>query len=315
MAKRAQTRQGSGARLNPAAARAQGWRDPLAPQQPLVSARWLIKAVLIVFGLAFVCAYLSLCLLFYQGQWQIVFHPSRTITGTPANAGLKYEDIRFDYQETGVPQLAGWWVPADPSARYADRTVLLLHGNSGSLSDTVPAIKLLHQIGINVFAFDYRGFGQSANVHPSEQRVYADADAAWRYLIDTRHLAPGSIVVLGEALGSTIAAQTAMRHPEVAGMVLADPGPPALDEIRADARTSVIPVALLFRDRFAIEPLLQASTKPKLFLIHQGPSDSYASKLAGKASAPKFTAYLSGPGPYDPQLKEALRRFLDQLWP
>ena len=55
-----------------------GWKDPLAQQQPLVSGRWLASAILGVVAFAALCAYLTLCLLFYQGQWQVVFHPSRT---------------------------------------------------------------------------------------------------------------------------------------------------------------------------------------------------------------------------------------------
>jgi len=42
----------------------------------------------------------------------------------------------------------------------------LLHNGSGSLSDTLPQLQALHNLGINVFAFDYRGFGKSLNVHP-----------------------------------------------------------------------------------------------------------------------------------------------------
>ena len=92
-----------------------GWKDPLAQQQPLVSGRWLASAILGVVGFAAVCAYLTLCLLFYQGQWQVVFHPSRTITATPATVGLKYDAISFDYTGTGAAQLTGWWIPAGPA--------------------------------------------------------------------------------------------------------------------------------------------------------------------------------------------------------
>src|SRR5271168_5647592 len=72
-------------------------KDPLAQQQPLVGGRWLLYAIPGVVALAAVCTYLTLCLLFYQGQWQIVFHPVRSITATPATVGLKYDAINFDY--------------------------------------------------------------------------------------------------------------------------------------------------------------------------------------------------------------------------
>ena len=235
-----------------------GWKDPLAQQQPLVSGRWLLRALLVVVGCAAVSTYLTLCLLFYQGQWQVVFHPSRAINGTPADVGLKYDNVRFDYTGTGLAQLAGWWIPAEGGARYTDRTVLFLHDGQGSLSDIVPQLKALHSLGVNVFAFDYRGFGQSMNVHPSEQRVYEDADAAWTYLTDIRHLNPKSIVLYGTGLGGTIAAEAAVRHREAAALVVENPAPPALSLIEADNRTHLLPIKWLFRDRFEIVPKLQA---------------------------------------------------------
>ncbi len=118
-------------------------------------------------------------------------------------------------------------------------------------------LKTLHSLGINIFAFDYRGFGQSVNTHPSETRVYEDADAAWNYLTDTRHLDPRSIILYGAGLGATIAAETAIRHHESPALILENPAPPALSLIAADSRTSVLPVRLLFRDRFEIGPKLQ----------------------------------------------------------
>ncbi len=169
-----------------------GWKNPLAPQQPLASARWILGGLAATLGLAVVCVYITFCLLFWQGQWQLVFKPSRAITATPAAAGLKYDEISFDATETGILQLNGWWIPADADAPYAADTLLLLHDGSGSLSDTLPQLEALHQLGINIFAFDYRGFGKSVNIHPSEASTYEDADAAWRYLTDTRHLSPST---------------------------------------------------------------------------------------------------------------------------
>lgn len=235
-----------------------GWKDPLAQQQPLVSGRWLLRAVLVVVALAAVSAYLTLCLLFYQGQWQVVFQPSRAVAATPATVGLRYDEVRFDYTGTGQPQLAGWWIPAEANAPHSDKTILLFHDGKGSLSDTVPQLKTLHSLGINLFAFDYRGFGRSADTHPSEQRVYEDADAAWAYLTDIRHIDPRSIVLYGSGLGATIAAEAALRHKESPALILENPAPPALSLIEADSRTSLLPIKLLFRDRFEIAPKLQA---------------------------------------------------------
>ena len=301
------------------------WKNPLAPQQPLVGGRWLIYSLLGVVGLAAVCAYLTLCLLFYQGQWQIVFHPSRTVTTTPATIGLKYDAISFDYTGAGAAQLSGWWIPADrnptgSSAANPTRTILFLHGGQGSLSDTVAQLKTLHSLGVNIFAFDYRGFGQSLNTHPSETRTYEDADAAWNYLTDIRHLDPRSIVLYGAGLGATIAAETALRHHESPALILENPAPPALSLIAADERTSILPIRLLFRDRFEIGPKLDKLgielSQPTQAIVLSGkmsPSPEIVRQENPNPSGPKFLLFL-GPKPgADPRYLPALRDFLAAL--
>ncbi len=139
---------------------------------------------------AVLCVYISFCLLFWQGQWQLVFKPSRTVSSTPASVGLKHTEIAFDTTETGVPQLHGWWIPAETDT---PKTLLFMHGSAGSLADTLPRLQALHSLGVNLFAFDYRGFGNSQNIHPSERSTYEDAEAAWHYLTETRHLAPSDL--------------------------------------------------------------------------------------------------------------------------
>jgi uncharacterized protein len=138
-----------------------GWKNPLAPQQPLTSLRWIAGAIAATLLFAVVCVYVAFCLLFWQGQWQLVFKPSRTITATPASVGLKYDEIRFDATETGILQLSGWWIPANRNAN----TLLFLHDGFGSLSDTLPQLQALHNLGLNLFAIDYRGFGKSIDTH------------------------------------------------------------------------------------------------------------------------------------------------------
>jgi uncharacterized protein len=296
------------------------WQNPLAQQQPLVGGRWLLYAILGVVALAGVCAYLTLCLLFYQGQWQIVFHPSRSITSTPATVGVKYDDVRFDFTGTGQPQLAGWWIPAESGAGYAGRTLLFLHDGRGSLSDVTAQLKTLHSLGINIFAFDYRGFGQSADFHPSEDHVYEDADAAWNYLTDIRHIDQKSIVIYGAGLGATIATETAIRHPESSALVLENPAPPALSLIAADSRTSILPIRWLFRDRFEIGPKLRTlrvelreSTEKIVLSGETWPSHIIVRDENQNRSGPKLLLFLGPAPPDDPRYLVILNDFLSSF--
>ena len=144
--------------------------------------------------------------------------------------------------------------------------------------------------GSNVFAFDYRGFGRSVNVHPSEQRMTQDADAAWTYLTDTRHLPRRSITFYGVGQGAVLAAEAARRHPSAAAVIFDTPSLPALKMIIEDQRSKLLPVKLLLKDRFEPQKTLSALHTPKLFL-NRAPAGSamaeYGEALFHAAAPPK----------------------------
>jgi pimeloyl-ACP methyl ester carboxylesterase len=271
--------------------------------------RWLFSAIAVMLVAAAACAYGALCLLFYQGQWQMLYHPSRTITATPASAGLRYGDIHFDYTETGVPRLAGWWIPAAPDARYSADTILYLHDAKGSLSDYLPQLTAMHNLGINVFAFDYRGFGQSSGAHPTELLANADSDAAWSYLTDTRQLPIQSIAVYGSGTGATFAAALAAHH-AAAALILEDPNPPAREIFHADARARILPLFLLQNETLDPRPVLASLSTPKLFL-DRNPSQNRAETLFKTAATPK--SYFDLRKSPSEVWTETLRRFLDEV--
>ena len=148
---------------------------PKPPQPETVSPIWLIKGIALTALAALFCAYLTLCLLFYQGQWQLVLHPIRTTAAPASIAGVAYELIRFSPDESATPQLTGWWIPSDPAGRYSQTTLLFLPDGTGSLADAIPTLAILHNLGINIFAFDYRGYGQSTALRPSQHSITRDA--------------------------------------------------------------------------------------------------------------------------------------------
>jgi uncharacterized protein len=288
---------------------AQKPRQGLAQSSPAVtiSGRWLAWAFFIAMSIAAACAYATLCLLFYQGQWQLVLHPARTITVTPASQGLKFDDVRFDYTETGSAQLDGWWIPAEKDARWSASTVLYLHGGSGSLSDCIDDLATLRSLGINVFAFDYRGFGRSAGPTAREKRMTQDAEAAWTYLTDTRHIDPKSIVIYGTGTGAGLATELAAKRAP-AGVILDGPSEPARQIIGADARARILP-GWLITERFDPADTLKILAVPKLFLDRSG-MKSRTMQLYAQAAFPKEYFELKQGG-YEP----TLRRFLDEILP
>src|ERR1700722_7981482 len=234
---------------DPAPSRAAAKRVPTsqASAPPTVSAKWLFTAGLMSLAGALVCAWGTLCVLFWQGSWQLLYHPTSTVTRTPASLNLPFESVGFATDAAGEPQLRGWWVPAAPAARY---TVIYFHGADGNLGDSVDTVARLHAAGLNVFAFDYRGYGQSHFAHPSEVRWHEDADSALAYLTGTRHISSSAIVLAGKDLGANLAVEFAARHADLAGVVLEEPLESPTAAIFNDGRARLVPAHLLVRDRW-----------------------------------------------------------------
>src|ERR1700733_9027486 len=171
---------------------------------PLVSGRWLLFALCATLAAACFCGWLGLCLLFWQGSWQLLYHPAAVVTRTPASVGLAFDPVAFAVTDTGVPRLKGWWIPAPQQSSLARFTVIYLHGQDGNWADTVDALVRLHGVGVNVLAFDYRGYGASQFVRPSEAHWHEDANWAVEYLIGTRQIDAGTIVLDGAGLGANL---------------------------------------------------------------------------------------------------------------
>ncbi|MDX2464660.1 MAG: hypothetical protein QNK31_09160, partial [Porticoccus sp.] len=89
----------------------------------------------------------------YQQQPAMIFFPSKSLIQTPTDWDLEYEDTTLE-TEDGV-KLHGWFVPY----QGASRTLLFFHGNAGNISYRGESVAIFHRLGLNVFIFDYRGYG------------------------------------------------------------------------------------------------------------------------------------------------------------
>lgn len=285
---------------------------PRAAAPETIDPRWLLKALALTIAAAVVLAYLAVCLLIYQGGWQRILHPSPSIDQTPAQFAIPFEIIRFDAAATGTPRLTAWWLPALPSAP----TILFLHDATGSLSAATPTLALLHRANLNIFALDYRGFGQSQGPHPTEARMTEDTAAALDYLINTRHIPSSSIVPYGLGLGAPLAVVLANAHPELPAVIVDQPDPDASARIAADTQTRLLPMHLLLRDRFDIRAALALDHHPK-FLLADSPFGSQPTRLKAnqelfrQAPDPKLTVTFQRAGTEDAYLA-AIHRFLDE---
>lgn len=287
-------------------------RPPGSPPPETIDPIWLFKALAVVIVLASICGYLALCLLFYQGQWQIVLHPVRTATAPQSIDGAAFQVIRFAPDDSAIPQLTGWWIPSDTGGRYHDTTVLFLPSGDGSLADSIPTLAALHTVGINIFAFDYRGYGQSANVRPNQRKMAEDAGSAWQYLTNSRAIPARQVIPYGTGTGASLAAQLAIAHPEIPALILDSPRADLLASVQLDPRSRFVPVNLLFHEDFPLAKPLETLRTPKLLLSNSTSSDQPPAAFR-TASDPMITVEFNAASK---TLKgQTFARFLDQYLP
>jgi uncharacterized protein len=280
---------------------------PHPHQHEIVDPRWLLKAGAVSILVALLLAYLTLCWLFYQGQWQFALHPSRIVAQTPAALGLKFEPIRFGVDATGTPQLSGWFIPSDsPQAM----TALILHSGDGSISDALPSAQLLNTAHLNVLLFDYRGYGASGGQHPTEQLMQADADSALAYLTGTRGISLDRIIPFGQGIGASLATRLCAEHREFPALVLESPNGDIDASVAHDPRSKLVPTSLLLHEHFPLAEPLSTLATPKLIVNY---TNGAAPLDARRAANPKMTVEF--PHKDDIAYVQTLTRFLDLYIP
>jgi uncharacterized protein len=190
-------------------------------------------------------------------------------------------------------ELAAWYAPA-PSNRP---TVVMFHGNHGSLRHERYRLKHFKDAGTGVLLLAYRGYSGNAGV-PTEEGLYADARAALDWL-DERGVAGKSIVLYGISLGSGVATKMAAER-ELGAVVLEAPYTSTVDV--AAWRFPIVPVSWLMEDRF--ESLARIGSIDEPLLVMHGDRDSvipqhFGRRLFDAANPPKEGFWPRGVGHND----------------
>lgn len=237
-----------------------------------------------------VSVYLVLVLMFYMLQGRMVFLsnlPGRALTASPSDIGLDYEDVSLATRDNEV--LHGWYIPAtDPVG-----VVLFFHGNAGNISHRLDSIEIFQELDLDVLIIDYRGYGQSSG-STSEQGTYLDAQTAWDYLVNSRDIAPGNIVIFGRSLGGAVASWLAART--TPGAVILEScftsGPDMGGRLYP-----FLPVRLITRLKYPVKEHVKQVSSPVLIIHSQQdeiiPFDMGQSVFAA-APEPKEMLVLSG---------------------
>jgi fermentation-respiration switch protein FrsA (DUF1100 family) len=152
------------------------------------------------------------CLLGLSVPLIAALHPLHTVPKrSPAAMGLAFANVRFRTSD-GL-ELAGWVIPAD----RARGNVIFCHGHGRNRGHVAALLPTLHELGLNVLAFDFRGHGDSEG-HTSTfgHREVADLMAAVAYLNEQYVEQP--LILVGISLGADVLLQALPQLPQVQGV-------------------------------------------------------------------------------------------------
>ncbi|HZS44214.1 MAG TPA: alpha/beta hydrolase [Blastocatellia bacterium] len=227
-------------------------------------------------------------------EHEITFRPvgfdALSYAGTPNGS----EDVWIKTRDN--VRINAWFVHSSVSPSTA--TILYFHGNAGNISNVGWLGQRLAGKGFDVLLVDYQGYGKSEGTISGENDLYADADAAYDYLINTRGVSPSRLVVYGHSLGTTATADLASRKP--VGAVILESGLSSASDLATD-RVSWLPRWLHFLAKNRFESARKLGQVHCPVLVAHGESDSLipveeGKKLYASANEPKKLILVPGVG-------------------
>lgn len=171
--------------------------------QRRLALRWFMISILTLVLIGLPLGYLMA----RRFEKAVTFHPERQPLRGAWQVPARGEDVWF--KTAGGARLHGWFVRATEQPAVA--TVVYFHGNGGNLSYVDWLAEGFNVRGFDVLLFDYRGYGQSEGEVTNEQGIYADADAAYDYVVGERGVNPDRLILYGQSLGTTAATDVAAR--------------------------------------------------------------------------------------------------------
>jgi uncharacterized protein len=197
------------------------------------------------------------------------------VQGTPAQLGLRYEEIQFLTADRQT--LRGWFMESAPSRG----TVILLHELGETRADRDRRLLSLQydyvDAGLSVFAFDFRGHGESGGRrHTFGRQERLDVQAAVAFV--RRRMGNAPVILHGFGFGAAVALDAAARRVEVDAVICDSTFVDARAYLRRDCRRAprlVFTAALDFARRIFgadVETLKPIHAVPQagvpVFFIH-----------------------------------------------
>lgn len=227
-----------------------------------------------------------------QRGW--IFQPSDRSWSGGAAAAVGMQDVWIDFASKTSAQdvrLHGLWLPAE---KPASPVMLYLHGARYNVTGSATRIRRMQELGFSVLAIDYRGFGKSSQVLPSEALAYEDARAAWDWL--ARQYPDRARYIFGHSLGGPIAIHLATEVTDERG-TLVEGTFTSMADVVSTMPWGWLPVSFFITQRFeAIKRVAQ--TGSPLLVVHGAQDQLIAPALGRKlyeaAAEPKLFVLVEG---------------------
>lgn len=226
-----------------------------------------------------------------QGQW--IFSPTDRTWGNTMElaSGMDEAWVTFDSKETGRPTKLHLLINGNDASKPV---LLYLHGARWNVVGSAWRIERMRELGFNVVALDYRGFGKSDADTPSEDKAYEDARAAWDWMAKNFPNQPRFI--FGHSLGGAIAIDLASKVSDERGTMVEGTFT-SIPDVFSTLKWGWLPVGWLISQRFDSEKKVAKIGSP-LLVVH-GSEDRVIAPALGQrlyeaGSAPKRFELVQG---------------------
>ncbi len=238
------------------------------------------------------------------------FFPDGYLYGDPATQGFEKDAHWIE------DRLLAWQIMPNQEPLA---TVVHLHGNAQNMSSHIFGVMFLLEMGFQIMAFDYSGYGRSTG-RPTLAGIQQDALAVFEHVFGNPDTFGSNVFGFGQSMGAYVLARILPQISRLQGAVI-EAGLYSFHDLFRDAMPSVenaIP-----DEGFSALDTLPESRVPKLF-IHGSDDDvvpvMHSLKMHGVAEDPKDILILEGVGHLDATLgrqaeryKSRIHDFIDQL--
>lgn len=205
-------------------------------------------------------------------QRSLLYYPQRISIKEAAEMAGGYRMEQWRDGEEGKGEFMGW--VARPALETPKYRCLIFHGNAGMALHRIRMVQALQAISERgdfdvhdsghweVYVMEYPGYGPREGVPGQEAFV----DAGERALKCLLRESDKPVFILGESLGSGVAAQVVARQPDrVAGVLLVTPFDSMVNV--AYSRFPVYPMSLLLWDSYRSAEALENYTGPVAVVV------------------------------------------------